>query len=566
MWMFTPNSGCRLRTLTSGRIAVPLCVLATLAAGGNSPDPARADSVNSPNITMNVDTNRSTGPGAGNVSVAVNTITLAETMVSEYSAGVGRSVTLQARPGFQFDPGSNVTIQSATFGFNGAAINAAAILTPAGIADELLTFNLTSGGTAGQDIIRINGIRLMIRSAAGAAGPAQATLSLSTSAAGGAFTDQGIVAATLAIGGPDHLVFSLEPGSNPAGAELLPAVKMVDFGENLVKTDARIISLAIQTNPGLATLQGTTSRATADGVATWTADDGLAITAASTGYTLRATHDGAAFLSSDSVDSEPFDIAAGAASHLAFALQPVDTAAGADILVAVTALDAFDNPVVGVPVNVTLDSANNPSAWPLLTDTSLTKATVNGVATWDANDHLRINTKVTAYRLSASGVGTPVQSDAFDITAAAPSALRFVQQPTDTVEDVVLDPPVSVEIVDAFGNRTESVSAVNLILQSACGGHLKGATTSAVAGLATFAALKVDTPCDRVVLEGASGNLIRTDSNPFAVVASAPTPPGTQQRGLCGQGIAVALLPMLLAQFGLCFWARRNRRCQPKSV
>jgi hypothetical protein len=108
---------------------------------------AAADSVNSPNITLNVDTNRSTGPGAGNVAVAINTITLAEISLPEYSAGSGQAILLAARPGFQFDPTSAVSAQSTTIGFNGGAINVAAPVTPTGAANEVLTFTLTSRST-----------------------------------------------------------------------------------------------------------------------------------------------------------------------------------------------------------------------------------------------------------------------------------------------------------------------------------------------------------------------------------------------------------------------------------
>ncbi|MFN0134612.1 MAG: hypothetical protein ACKVS9_00675, partial [Phycisphaerae bacterium] len=103
---------------------------------------ALADSVNSPNITLNVDTNRATGNGAGNVAITINTITVAETTLPEYSSGSGKVITIKARPGFQFDPTSNVTVQSATIGFNNGGINAVATVTPTGAADEVLTFAL----------------------------------------------------------------------------------------------------------------------------------------------------------------------------------------------------------------------------------------------------------------------------------------------------------------------------------------------------------------------------------------------------------------------------------------
>lgn len=515
----------------------------------------RADSVNSSNITLNVDINRAaaTGAGAGDISVAVNAITIAETSVNEYSAGAGKKISLQVRPGYQFDPSSPITAQSTSFEFNGGGGgDPVAPITPTGAADEIIVFNLTDGGTAGQDIIRINGVKLRILSAAGAAGPAQTTMSLTTTAAGGAFADQGIVAASITKGAPDHLAFSIQPGSNEAGIDLLPSVKIVDFGDNVITTSERTVTLAIQEDPGSATLLGEIAHLTASGVATWLDTDDLNITTAGVGYTLRASHNGDDFLTSDTVDSEPFDITAGPPGILLITRQPIDTVAGEDILIDVAAVDQFSNPIL-TGLSVTLDSAINPGGWPLLSENGLTKTTVNGIATWDSTDHLRINSKITGYRLAVSGLGSPLETDAFDISAAAPSSLRFVQQPTTTVEDVIFDPPVSVEIIDEFGNRTDSNAQVKLSLINApCGGNVSGGAATANDGLARFAVLAVDKACDNDQLTASSDGLPSVDSEPFSVAC-----------GACGSGAAVMMAPMLLIQM---VWRRRmtrkmSRRC-----
>lgn len=506
------------------RRTLPLFALLAAVLGGSPgfPPAARADSVNSPNITLNVDTNRAAGPGAGNESVVVNTITIAEISLNEYSAGNGQAITLQARPGFQFDPASAVIAQSATIGFNGAAANVPAALTPAGTAAEALTFTLTSGTGPTQDIIRITGVRVRILSAAGAAGPAQTTLALSTASAGGAFSNQGLVAANITRGRPDRLVFSTQPGSTQSNTDLLPAVSIVDFGGNLVGNDDRAITLTLASNPGGTVLAGITQQDTQAGTATWTAQDSLRIATAAGGYTLRATHGGAAFLSNDAVESTSFDITAGPADHLVFTQQPLDTPAGAALLLAVTIRDQAENTVTAVPAEITLDSAVNPGGWPLLVDTSLTKTTVNGVAEWTAADNLRINAAVAQYRLRASGVGAPLESSTFTIGPAAPASLRFVQQPSDALAGAAIAPPVTVAINDAFGNRVSASDSVTLSLDSPCGGTLSGGAAAAAAGLATFAAVRIDTPCSSAVLEAAAAGLPGTASTPFAV---APLPP-----------------------------------------
>lgn len=495
------------------------------AVCGLLPGNVAADSVNSPNITLNVDTNRAsaTGNGAGNVFVTVNTITIAETTLPEYSSGGTNRLILQARTGYQFDPTSNITCQSATIGFNGGGINAVATVVPSGVEGETITLSLTSGtNTNVQDIIRINGVKIRIASAAGAAGPAQTTMSLTTATCGGAFTDQGIAAANIQRGLANQLIFGVQPGDTRAGEPLLPSVRIVDFGGNTVINDDRLIGITIQTNPPSTALLGTFSKQTVAGVATWLDADGLNITAASTGFTLRASHNGGAFLFDDIVDSAPFAITAGDPGSLTISSQPVNTVAGQPILLSVSALDEFGN-LASAPVDVTLDAAVNPNGWPLLADSSLTKATVNGIATWDAADNLRINKAVAGYRLAASGLGATLFSDAFDITPGAPAALRFVQQPADTQEDDAIDPPPSVEVIDGFGNRTNSTASVQLSIFSAgCTANITGNAVAAVDGLAEFSNLLLDAACADVQLQADAAGLVGTVSDAFDLAATPP--------------------------------------------
>lgn len=527
------------------------------------PQIGSADSINSPNITMNVDLNRVTGSGngAGNESIMVNAITLAELRLDEFSAGANSRIVLAARPGYQFDPTSAVTAQSVSLGINGGAIGAAATLTPTGAADEQLIFNLTSAAANGdnvQDIIRFTGVRVRILNAIGAAGPAQVTLSMTTTAAGGSFEDQGIVAANITRGAPDRLRFSLQPGDIQAGTDLLPAVQIVDFGGNVILNDERTITLELLENPGGAALLGNAVRTTAGGIAVWEAGDDLHLNVAASGYTLRATHDGAPFLTSDVAQSDPFNIESGPPGSLEITTQPADTSAGDDILIVVTARDEFGNPA-SAPIDVTIDAAVNPAAWPLLVDTSLTKTTVNGVASWGAADNLRINKAVEGYRLAASGLGAPAFSNVFNILAGPAAALRYVQQPTDAQQGVSVDPPVSVETIDALGNRADSNASVQLrLIAGACGGSVTGNAVSAVDGLATFGTLRLDTPCNDVVLQADSPGLIGSVSNTFDVQPGpqvATSMAFTMQPENSAAGAPLLVDVTVLDQFGLPFTA-----------
>lgn len=523
---------------------------AILIAAGLSVSPAQADFVSSPIIQLKVDNNRSVGAGAGNIPVAVSFVQIGESMLAEFSSGSGKRFTLQVKPGFQFDPTSNVTARSATFGINGGPVNGVATIAPSGAPNETLIFNVTSGGDPNrQEFIQVEGIRLLIITAQGAAGPAQTTLTLNTTALGGTFNNVNLVSATIIKGVPDHLRFANQPGNNQAGVSLLPTVAIVDFGGNIITNDDRTISVSIAANPGAATLMGNAVRNSSNGLATWVDADLLRINTAATGYTLNASHSGSPFNARDVEESLPFDISAGDAGHMVFSMQPATTVAGQPLLLSVSVFDNLSNPIL-TPLNITLDSAVNPGGWPLLTDSSLTKATSGGVATWNAADNLRINSKISGYRLSASGVGQPIQTDAFNIVAGPPALLRFAQQPTNVTVNQPVSPAVAVEIIDAFGNRTDSTATVTLALDTApCGGALTGGEANADGGLATFSALALDTACDGDVLSATSPNLPGLTSDSFNVTA-APC-------GACGAGAAMAMAPMLLFQIGM---RRKHRR------
>jgi hypothetical protein len=435
---------------------------------------ATADSISSPNVTLNVDTNRAVGNGAGNLPLTINTITLAEISLPEYTAGDGQVIILRVRDGYVFDPTSAVTARSDTIGFNGAPIDTDAVLLPVEGVDTL-AFVLTSGTDPGvQDIIRIDGIKLLIGSAAGAVGPAQVLLQVTTATAGGSFTDQGIVAATIQTGAPDRLVFATEPADTQAGAPLLPAVQIVDFGGNVVENDDRTIVLNVQANPGGAVLGGIDALPTTDGEATWQAADELRIDVAADGYTLRASHDGAAFLSSDAVVSEPFAITPGAPSALRFVQQPSGATEGAIVEppVEVDAVDAFGNRIPSFDQEVTLSIAAASCGGALLGDVA---AAEGGVVTFP---DLVVLQSCTDAALEATSAGlAPVTSDRFDVAPAAdarPIAASLMQLRPGKVVKIVAngtfplpnratDDPTkdggSLTVVGTTGSFTQSLPA-----------------------------------------------------------------------------------------------------------
>src|SRR5439155_578249 len=118
-------------------------------------------------------------------------------------------------------------------------------------------------------------------------------------------------------------------------------VRALDALGNLATGFTGAVAVALGSNPGSATLSGTTPVAAVSGVATFF---DLSLNKTGTGYTLTASASGLA-----SVTSAAFDITPGVATQLAFTVQPANTVAGAVIspAVQVTALDGAGNPVPG---------------------------------------------------------------------------------------------------------------------------------------------------------------------------------------------------------------------------
>jgi hypothetical protein len=141
------------------------------------------------------------------------------------------------------------------------------------------------------------------------------------------------------------------------------------------------------------------------------------------------------------------NVAAAAATKLAYSVQPSSTTAGATIspAVKVVILDAFNNVVTTSSANVGLVIANNPSAGTLSGTTPV--AAVNGVATFS---DLSINKAGTGYTLTASSGGlTSVTSNGFNIGAGAATHFTVVG-PASTTAGTAFN--VTVTALDAANN------------------------------------------------------------------------------------------------------------------
>src|SRR5207244_2520911 len=244
-------------------------------------------------------------------------------------------------------------------------------------------------------------------------------------------------------GAASHLVFSVQPTTTTAGSLITPAVQVTaqDAQGNTATGSTRNITVATGANPGGGTLARTATVAAVSGVATFSV---LSIYKTVTGYTLGASSGGLTGTSS------AFNITAGNATQLVFAVQPTTTVAGASITpaVQVTARDGQGNTATGFTGKDRKSVGEETGG-----GTRAGRATVeaiSGVATFSG---LSIDKVGTGYTLVASSSGlTDPTSNAFNITAGSATQLVFTGQPSNTAAGVAITPAVQVTARDGQGN------------------------------------------------------------------------------------------------------------------
>jgi len=328
-------------------------------------------------------------------------------------------------------------------------------------------------------------------------------------------TSTGLTGATsgafnIVAGTPTQLVYTGQPGNTVAGASLTPAVvvQVQDALGNLVTGSTASITIAIGVNPGSGTLSGTTTAAASGGTATF---NNLSINRTGTGYTLTATSAGLTMATSTA-----FNILPGAASQLAFTVQPTSTSAGATIApaVAVQIQDALGNAVTTATNTVTLAIGNNPGSATL--SGTVNVAAVGGTATFST---LSLNRSGTGYTLLATSAGlTGTTSAAFNVNAGTPAQLAFAVQPSNAVAGATIAPAITVQVQDAQGNLvTTATNTVAIAIGTNPGsGTLSGSTSvAAVSGVATFSNLTINRTGTGYTLTAAAGGLTGATSNAF---------------------------------------------------
>lgn len=321
-----------------------------------------------------------------------------------------------------------------------------------------------------------------------------------------------------------QLIFTSQPVATQAGASIAPAITVTgeDAFGNTVTTFTDTVTIAIGTNGGSptpGTLSGTQKVAAAQGVATFS---NLSIDKAGSGYTLAATATGATAGASNA-----FDITSGAVSKLAFVVGPAaSTTAGTVISppITVAAQDAFGNTVSSFVSNITMAIGTNPSSGTLSGTTSITA--VAGIATFS---NLSVDKAGTNYTLAASASGlTGATSGQFNITASTATKLAFTVQPVNTTAGSGIAPAVQVSAQDALGNTDATFTGnVTVAITGGTGkngAHLSGTLIqAAVAGVATFAGLAVDSAGTGYTLTASGSSLTAGTSTAFNITAGTAT-------------------------------------------
>ncbi|HEY3279259.1 MAG TPA: hypothetical protein VGJ83_02005 [Gemmatimonadales bacterium] len=408
-----------------------------------------------------------------------------------------------ATAGTALTPGVQVTVQDAL----GNTVSSATTSVTVAIGAN------PGGGTLAGTVTKsaVNGVASFFDLSIDRAGTGYTLTAAASGLASATSTGFSITSSTTA-----RLVFVVQPPSAAAGAPLAPAVRVAvqDASGNIVTGATTLITVAIGSNPGGATLAGTTQQNAVNGVATF---PDLSLEKVGTGYTVTATASGVT-----GATSAGFAITPGAAARLGFTGQPSTTPARAAIspAVQVAIQDAYGNTVTGASAAVTVTVGTNPGAG-ILTGT-LTNSTVNGVATFS---DLSIDKTGTGYTLAAAASGlASAASAAFGITPGPAAQLIFTGQPSTTTAGVAVSPAVQVSVQDAYGNTVAGATTVVTvaIATNPGGGTLAGTLVqNAVNGIVTFPDLSIEKAGAGYTLAATASGLPVTTSASFNVNAGA---------------------------------------------
>lgn len=323
-----------------------------------------------------------------------------------------------------------------------------------------------------------------------------------------------------------------QPSSDTLGYEIVPEsatleiVEIAPAGSQAVNTPYTVIVDLDGFNPA-----GTITVSDGEGAScliVWPGADRCDLTSTTVGpRTITADFPGDSNNDGDS-DTEAYEIVAGAPASLHFIVQPSDTVSNETMVpaVEVEVRDSDGNPVTqDNQTEIELSLVDGAAGAQLAGGGAVTVA--NGIAVFAS---LSVELAASDYRLVASATGlADGSSQTFEIFPGDPAQLAFLGQPTTTLVDATITPPVTVEILDAAGNRVvgDGTTAVSLELSGGDPGAVLsgGSVTIAQNGVVTFASLSVDTVAAGYQLS-ATDTLTALDpatSQSFNITSSAST-------------------------------------------
>jgi hypothetical protein len=304
------------------------------------------------------------------------------------------------------------------------------------------------------------------------------------------------------------LVVTTQPSGVAAGVGFGFAVSAEDALGNVDKTFTNNVAVALFANPGNSTLGGSLSTKAVQGVATFS---GLTLNVADPGYILQAIFSGLT-----PVNTAPFTVSAGQATHLVMMSQPpASVNAGQGFGFSVEALDAFGNVDTSFAGPLTAVISNNPGGSVLGGNSNATIS--QGIATFAG---LTLNVADPGYTLQATGNGVvPVTTNAIAVNAGKATQLVITTQPPASVNaGSTITFVVAAE--DSFGNIDKTFS--NLVSASLAtnpgGSTLSGTTPVTVSGgVASFTDLSLNHTGNGYVLQASTSGLSLVKSSAFSV-------------------------------------------------
>ena len=335
------------------------------------------------------------------------------------------------------------------------------------------------------------------------------------------------------------IAITQQPTTAVAGSAISSVIARLkdQFGNNVLQSN---VSVTATLGNGAGVLSGSLTHTTdANGVVTF--DD----------LTLTITGSKTLTLSSvglTSANSVSFAVTPAAAAHLTFTQVPSDAVAGSVFspVPIVQLRDAYGNAVAqsNVSISLTLSGVGT------LNGTTVQQTDADGTAQFPGLSSERSELA----RLFASSVGLEGHlSAAFFVSPSTAAKLAFSQQPTSRVVGSPIDPAVTVQVQDAYGNDVSTNGLPIRIALSSGSGTLFGNTNAVtVEGIASFDTLSMHQAGSKQFSATAVG-MASALSDTFAIFAAEASSIQFVQQptaALAGDVISPAVTVELADRFG----------------